>query len=204
MAEDLQATGPVEIDEAPQRRRVWRGPWRSVVLPLVVVGVIAGALWWLGYPAHPGSSPYAARFGPVEMPAALVPAGMKVEAKVGSLAPDFLLLELDGGDFRLSDLRGKAVIVNFWATWCTPCRKEMPQFVAAYDGYKDEGLEVGAVNVQESPSIIRPVAEDFGMEFTVVLDKRGAVSDSYRLIGLPMTYFIDREGGLRSVFQEIG
>jgi peroxiredoxin len=201
MAEDLQATGPVEVDEAPQRRRVWRGPWRSVVLPLVVVGAIAGAIWWLDYRPDSGVSPYDARFGPVEMPAALVPPGMKVEAKQGSLAPDFLLMELDGGDFRLSDLRGKAVIVNFWATWCTPCRKEMPQFVAAYDRYKDEGLEVVAVNVQESPSIIRPFAEDFGMEFTVVLDKRGAVSDSYRLIGLPTTYFIDREGVIRSVFQ---
>ncbi len=201
MAEDLQATGPVEVDEAPQRRRVWRGPWRSVVLPLVVVGAIAGAIWWIDYRPESGSSPYDARFGPVEMPAALAPAGMAVEAKKGSLAPDFLLMELDGGDFRLSDLRGKAVIVNFWATWCTPCRKEMPQFVAAYDRYKDEGLEVVAVNVQESPSIIRPFVQDFGMEFLVVLDKRGSVSDSYRLIGLPMTYFIDRQGVIRSVFQ---
>lgn len=200
MAEDLQATGPVEVDEAPQRRRVWRGPWRSVVLPLVVVGAIAGAIWWLDYRPDSDVSPYDARFGPVEMPAALAPPGMKVEAKQGSLAPDFLLLELGGGDFRLSDLRGKAVIVNFWATWCTPCRKEMPQFVAAYDRYKDEGLEVVAVNVQESPSIIRPFAEDFGMEFTVVLDKRSAVSDTYRLIGLPTTYFIDREGVVRSMF----
>jgi len=202
MAEDLQATGPAEVDEAPQRRRVWRGPWRSVVLPLVVVGAIAGAIWWLDYRPDGGStSPYDARFGPVEMPAELVPAGAEVEAKKGRLAPDFLLLELGGGDFRLSDLRGKAVIVNFWATWCTPCRKEMPQFVAAYDRYKDEGLEVVAVNIQESPSIIRPFVDDFGMEFPVVLDKRGSVSDTYRLIGLPMTYFIDREGVIRSVFQ---
>ena len=200
MAEDLQATGPVEVDEAPQRRRVWRGPWRSVVFPLLVVAAIAAAIWWLDYRPDSGSSPYDARFGPVEMPAALVPPGMKVEAKQGSLAPDFLLMELDGGDFRLSDLRGKAVIVNFWATWCRSCRKEMPQFVAAYDRYKDEGLEVVAVNVQESPSIIRPFADDFGMEFPVVLDKRGAVSDSYRWIGLPTTYFIDREGVIRSVF----
>src|SRR3990172_2097254 len=107
----------------------------------------------------------------------------------------------EGGDLRLSDLRGKAVIVNLWATWCAPCRKEMPQFVAAYDRYKDDGLEIVAVNVQESPSIIRPFADDFGMKFPVVLDKRGSVSDSYRLIGLPMTYFIDREGVISSVFQ---
>ena len=200
MAEDLQATGPMEVDEAPQRRRVWRGPWRSVVLPLVVVGAIAGAIWWLDYRPDSGSSPYDARFGPVEMPAGLVPAGMKVEAKKGSLAPDFLLMELGGGDFRLSDLRGKAVIVNFWATWCVSCRKEMPQFVAAYDRYKDKGLEVVAVNLQESPSIIRPFADDFGMKFPVVLDKRGSVSDAYRLIGLPTTYFIDREGVIHSVF----
>jgi peroxiredoxin len=201
MAEDLRATGPVEVDESPQRRRVWRGPWRSVVFPLLVVGAIAAAIWWLDY--RPDSSPsvYDARYGPAEMPAALAPAGMSVEAKQGSLAPDFLLPKLDGGDLRLSDLRGKAVIVNLWATWCTPCRKEMPQFVAAYDRYKDEGLVVVAVNVQESASIIRPFAEDFGMEFPVVLDKRGAVSDSYRLIGLPMTYFIDRDGVIRSVFQ---
>jgi len=201
MAEDLQATGPVEIDEAPQRRRVWRGPWRSIVLPLVVVGAIAGAIWWIDYRPESASSPYDARYGPAEMPAELAPAGAAVEAKVGSLAPDFLLLELGGGDFRLSGLRGKGVIVNFWATWCKPCRKEMPQFVAAYDRYKDEGLAIVAVNLQESQSIIRPFVDDFGMEFPVVLDKRGAVSDSYRLIGLPMTYFIDRDGVIRSVFQ---
>ena len=201
MAEELRATGPVEVDESPQRRRVWRGPWRSVVLPLVVVAAIAGAIWWLDYRPDSGSSPYDARYGPAEMPAALVPPGMSVEAKKGSLAPDFLLASLDGGELRLSDLRGKGVIVNFWATWCAPCRKEMPQFVAAYDRYRDEGLEVVAVNVQESASIIRPFADDFGMRFPVVLDKLGSVSDAYRLAGLPMTYFIDREGVIRSVFQ---
>ena len=102
MAEDLQATGPVEVDESPQRRRVWRGPWRSVVLPIVVVGVIAGAIWWLDYRPESGSSPYDARYGPVEMPAGLVPPGMAVEAKKGSLAPDFLLAKLDGGEGAVS------------------------------------------------------------------------------------------------------
>ncbi len=203
MAEEAQASGPVEeVDDAPQRRRVWRGPWRSVILPLLVVGVIVAAIWWLEYRPDSGSSSvYDARYGPVEMPAGLVPPGMSVEASEGSLAPDFLLKTLDGGEIRFSDLRGKAVIVNLWATWCGPCRKEMAQFVAAYERYREEGLEIIAVNLQESPSIIQPFVDDFWMEFPVALDKRGAVSEGYRIIGLPMTYFIDREGVIRSVFR---
>ncbi len=201
MAEDVQASDSLEVDEAPQRRRVWRGPWRSVVFPLLVVAAIAAAIWWLEYRPQSGASLYDSRYGVIEMPAALVPAGASVDASVGKLAPDFLLKTLDGGEIRLSDLRSEGVIANFWATWCGPCRKEMPQFVAAYDRYRDDGLEIVAVNVQESPSIIRPFVDDFGIDFPVALDKRAAVSDKYRMIGLPMTYFIDREGVIRSVFQ---
>ena len=198
----MQVTGPAEVDEQPQRRRVWRGPWRSIVFPLLVVAAIAAVIWWLDYRPNSGSSSvYDGRYGPVEMPVALAPAGMSVEAAEGSLAPDFLLKTLDEGEIRLSDLRGKAVIVNLWATWCGPCRKEMPQFVAAYGRYGDEGLEIIALNLQESRSIIQPFVDDFGMEFPVALDKRGAVSEGYRIIGLPMTYFIDREGVIRSVFR---
>jgi peroxiredoxin len=200
MADDMQASrGPA--DEAPQGQRVWRGPWRSVVFPLLVVGAIIAAIWWLEYRPDSGTSVYDARYGPVAMPAELVPPGMSVEAAEGSLAPDFLLKTLDGGEIRLSDLRGKAVIVNLWATWCKPCKKEMPQFVAAYGRYQADGLEIIAVNVQESPSIVQPFVDDFGIDFPVALDKRGKVSDKYRIIGLPTTYFIDRQGVIRNVFQ---
>ncbi len=201
MAEDTGAIDAGEADEAPQRRRVWRGPWRSVILPLLVVAAIVAAIWWLDYRPDSESSVYDARYGPVEMPVGLVPSGMSVEAKEGSLAPDFLLKELDGGEVRLSDFRGKAVIVNLWATWCGPCKKEMPQFVAAYDRYQDDGLEIIAINLQESQSIIQPFVDDFGMEFPVALDRRGSVSDKYRILGLPTTYFIDRQGVIRSVFR---
>jgi peroxiredoxin len=202
MSEEAQAGGPLEIDEQPQRRRVWRGALRSVVLPLVVVAAIAGVIWWIDYRPDSGASDvYDEKYGPVELPAALAPPGADVQAKEGSLAPDFLLATLDGGEVRLSDLRGRGVILNLWATWCAPCRKEMPQFVEAYDRYHDEGLEIVALNVQESASIIQPFVDDFGIDFTVALDKRGAVSDDYRIIGLPTTYFIDREGVLRAAFQ---
>jgi peroxiredoxin len=166
-----------------------------------VVAAIVAAIWWLEYRPDSGSSVGDARYGPVELPAALVAPGMEVSPKAGGLAPDFLLERLDGGEVRLSDLRGKGVIVNLWATWCGPCRKEMPQFVAAYDAYQEEGLEIIAVNLQESESIIRPFVEDFGIDFPVALDRRGAVSEEYRIIGLPTTYFIDREGVVRDVFQ---
>ncbi len=201
MSEDRQASGPPEVEETVQRRRVWRGPWRSLVFPLLVVAAIAAAIWWLEYRPDSGSFAGDVRYGPVELPAVLMAPGMEVSPKAGSLAPDFLLETLDGGEVRLSDLRGKGVIVNLWATWCGPCRKEMPQFVAAYDRYQEEGLEIIAVNVQESRSIIRPFVEDFGIDFPVALDRRGAVSDEYRIIGLPTTYFIDRDGVVREVFQ---
>jgi len=201
MSEDWQASGPPEVEEAVQRRRVWRGPWRSLVFPLLVVAAIAAAIWWLGYRPDSGSSAGDVRHGPVELPAALLVPGMEVSPKAGGLAPDFLLETMDGGEIRLSDLRGKGVIVNLWATWCGSCRKEMPQIVATYDRYQGEGLEIIAVNVQESRSIIRPFVEDFGIDFPVALDRRGEVSDEYRITGLPMTYFIDREGVVREVFQ---
>ena len=201
MAEHWRASDPLEVDEAPQRRRVWRGVWRSLIFPLLVVAVIAFTIWWLEYRPGSGSTVGDLRYGPAEMPAALVAPGMDVSPKSGSLAPNFLLETLEGGELRLSDLRGRGVIVNLWATWCGPCRKEMPQFVAAYDRYQDKGLEIIALNVQESPSIIRPFVEDFGVDFPVVLDRRGDVFRGYRVLGLPTTYFIDRQGVVRDVFQ---
>lgn len=200
MTEDWQTSGPLEVDEAPQRRRVWRGVWRSLVFPLVVVAAIAAAIWWLEYRPDSGSGSDSL-YGPRELPAALAPPEMSVAPAEGNLAPDFELETLDGGSLRLSDLRGKGVVVNLWATWCAPCRKEMPQFVAAYDRYKEQGLEILAVNVQESPSIIRPFTDDFGVDFPVLLDRRGSVSDEYRMLGLPSTYFIDRDGVVREVFR---
>lgn len=203
MVEDRQGAGPPEVEEEPQRRRTWRGPWRSLVFPLLVVAAIAAVIWWLEYRPDSGSSTGAGdvRYGPVELSAALLTPGMDVSPREGNLAPDFLLETLEGDEIRLSDLRGEGVIVNMWATWCPPCRREMPQFVAAYDRYREQGLEIVAVNVQESESVIRPFVDDFGVDFPVALDRRGDVSEEYRVIGLPTTYFIDREGVVRDVFE---
>ncbi len=177
-----------------------RGRLRRVVMPALAVLAIALAIWWLEYRPQGGEGPQVGAYGPVDLPPALVPPGMEVGPEEGKLAPDFLLPTLKG-EVRLSDLRGKALLVNFWATWCGPCRKEMPQLVAAYERYRQEGLEIVAVNLQEPEDRVRRFMEEFGARFTVALDKTGAVVREYQLLGIPTTFFIDRQGVIRSIFR---
>ncbi|HSN78585.1 MAG TPA: TlpA disulfide reductase family protein [Anaerolineae bacterium] len=112
----------------------------------------------------------------------------------GQLAPDFTLQFPDGTKTQLSDWQGQPVVLNFWATWCAPCREEMPEFVAAYDRYQDDGLVVVGVNAQETASQAAAFMGDFNMGFPVALDTRGDVQQLYNVRGLPTTVFIDREG----------
>jgi peroxiredoxin len=172
-----------------------------VVYPLLVIAAIAAAIWWLGYRSDGATtSSSGEQYGPVDLPAALVPAGAEIQAKEGALAPDFLLETLEGDDLRMSSFRGRPVVVNFWATWCTSCREEIPQLAAAYDRFSDDALVIIGVDLQESVAAVRRFADEFGMQFPVVIDKDGRVADRYRLLGVPTTYFIDRDGLVRSVF----
>jgi len=198
MTDNLQVSEPLEPGSGLSVGS--RGVFRRIVLPILVIGVIAAAIWWLESRGGDDLSPTGERYGPVELPAAVRTAGLDIGTEEGQLAPDFLLGSLDGGEVRLSALRGQPVVLNFWATWCAPCRKELPQFVAAYDRHRNEGLVVLAVNMQEGKSIARDKAREFGMKFPVPIDVDGEVGDEYRLLGLPMTYFIDRAGVVRSVF----
>jgi peroxiredoxin len=176
------------------------GGFKRIAVAILVIGAIVGAIWWLESRDDAGVSPRGERYGPIELPAALQTAGFSVAPAEGSLAPDFLLQNLDGGDLRLSDYRGKPVVLNFWATWCGPCRKEIPQFVEAYNRFGPQGLVIIGVNLQEGKSIARGYVEDFGMKFPVATDVDGEVGDAYRLLGLPVTYFIGRDGVVRGVF----
>ena len=193
MADNIPASEPL-----PSRAST--GLFRRFLVPVIVITAIVAAIWWLDSRNDGDISPTGERYGPVELPAALRLPGLDVKAEEGALAPDFLLGRLDGSELRLSDLRGQPVVLNFWATWCAPCRKEIPQFVDASERFRDQGLVVVGVNLQEGKSIVRPYADDFGMDFPIVIDVDGEVGDGFRLLGLPVTYFIDRDGIVRSVF----
>ena len=127
--------------------------------------------------------------------------GQIASARVGFAAPDFTLDLLEGGELTLSELRGKAVVVNLWASWCPPCRAEMPALQHFYEENRARGLEVVAVNTtfQDSESDAAAFVAEFGLTFPVALDRDGAASRAYLLRALPTTYFIDRTGVIREV-----
>lgn len=116
--------------------------------------------------------------------------------QTGFAAPDFTLSTPTGETYTLSELRGNAVLVNLWATWCPPCRAEMPAIQKIYDEYKQDGLIVLAVNMtaQDNALNITPFVAQFGLDFPILLDETGEVGAAYQLRSLPSSYFIDRAG----------
>ena len=121
--------------------------------------------------------------------------------QVGEQAPDFELESLEGQLVRLSALQGKPVVINFWATWCTPCRKEMPHFERVYDEYREMGLEFYAINVGESKVAVSDFMERLGVDLPVLIDAEETAQTDYKILPLPATFFIDREGMIRGVYQ---
>lgn len=112
----------------------------------------------------------------------------------GNLARDFTLTSLDGSEVSLSDFEDSVVLVNFWATWCPPCRAEIPDLEEAYRAYQDDGFVVLGINVEESHKVVEPFVDSMGMTYPVLLDERGQVMQEYRARGLPMSLLVDRDG----------
>ena len=121
--------------------------------------------------------------------------------EVGALANDFTLDTLDGDEMTLSDLRGKAVMLNFWASWCGPCRIEIPHMIALYDEYQDSEFEILAVNIRESPAQVQDFADQLGMSFPILMDTNGQVAAAYFVRAIPMTFFLDSDGVIRFIHQ---
>jgi peroxiredoxin len=119
----------------------------------------------------------------------------------GFFAPDFVLKTPTGESIALSDVRGEAVLVNLWATWCPPCRAEMQSIEKVYQEYKDRGFTVIAVNMtyQDDPSAVMPFVRAQGLTFPILLDGGGDMANVYQLRSLPSSYFIRRDGVINEV-----
>jgi len=117
---------------------------------------------------------------------------------IGKPAPDFQYQDADGQSVSLSDFRGRPVLINFWATWCYPCRIEIPYILQVYNKWSDDGLVLLTINNGESPSRVGEFMQSQGFSFPVLLD-RGNIAQSYDVVGLPTTVFIDEDGIIQDV-----
>lgn len=112
----------------------------------------------------------------------------------GTVAPDFQLQTFDGTTVRLSDYRGKPVVVNFWASWCVPCRDEQPVLRQLADTYRKRGVVFLGVNIQDTPYDAQQFVRQFAVNYPVVTDSKGAVFVNYGVVGVPETYLVTRQG----------
>lgn len=118
---------------------------------------------------------------------------------VGQPAPDFTLQTTTGQTITLSALRGKPVIVNFWASWCVPCREEFPLLVAAYEKYAGQGLEIVGVVHEDTPQSAGDFAQSYGATWPLALDPANAAWNAFNGAFVPVSYYIDRDGIVRTV-----
>ena len=117
-------------------------------------------------------------------------------------APELSLLDLEGARHHMGDYRGRVVIVNFWATWCPPCREEMPSMQRAYEKLREEGIEMLAVNIGEDEDTIFAFTADYPVEFPLLMDLDSTTIQSWPVKGLPTTFVVDPQG--RLAYRAIG
>jgi peroxiredoxin len=128
--------------------------------------------------------------------------GLGVIRLSGHSPSDFTLPTLDGGSITLSDLKGKVVLINFWATWCSPCREEMPSLERLYRQFKHGKFALLAVDIMEHPEKVKKFAREYNLSFPILLDRNGDISAKYAANAIPTTYIIDKGG--KAVGKAIG
>ncbi len=144
------------------------------------------------------NKPRTYRILPVLIAALLLLGGCGEQRFLAPDAPQFSLPDLTGGEtITLDDYRGDVVYVSFWASWCVPCREEMPLLASLWQSHRDEGFQVIAINVDEDPAAARQFVRDHGLEFPVARDADRSVSKLYRVAGYPSHYLVDRRGKVR-------
>lgn len=178
----------------------------SLLLLTAGFGVLGLALAFLLFGSSLLETPPSRASGPVlpQVPdlvnQPVMVAGNGLPLQAGQAAYDFAARDLDGNVVRLSDLRGKTVMVNFWATWCPPCRVELPDFEAAYQKYAEDGLVILALNQDEPASMVASYFYDLhNFSFTPLLDVGSTISRGYGVNSYPTTIFIDEAGVVTAV-----
>ena len=177
----------------------------KVILVLMLVLVSVSGLMLTGCvsstptpPAPAPPAPAPAPTPPVPAPPAPTPAQ---GPQVDKLAPDFKLQSLDGQTVSLGDFRGKPVLLNFWATWCPPCRAEMPFLQEIYEDkeWSEKGLVILTIDIGENPSVVKEFMENYDLSFTVLLDTDQDVALEYNIRAIPTTFFIDKDGIIQDI-----
>ena len=164
---------------------------RYAILALVVAGIL-GAIWVLdGGKADQAASDTGS--------VTLTGIAGGVTPRIGEAAPDFTLQDPSGKPVSLSGFRGHPVFVNFWASWCPPCRSEMPDIQALAQENAGRGLVVLGVNMQEDTQPVVRYAQTLGLTFPLALDRNGAVATRYNVTGLPTSYVVDEDGVIRAM-----
>jgi peroxiredoxin len=126
-----------------------------------------------------------------------VACGQAIAANQPTMAPDFTLKSRDGVNIKLSELRGQVVMVNFWASWCGPCRQEMPLLQQLFDRYQSLGFSLLGVNVDEDRAAADKMLSDVPVSFPILYDDRSKVSKQYQVKAMPTTIMVDRDGRIR-------
>ena len=186
--------GPVSTPEPPPEiafrtpfPRPKVGALRNILATVLVGLAIVGLVWYFDSPSSAGSS----------QSITLTAAASGPAPKVGREAPDFTVQTLGGQTYKLSDFRGQPVWINFWASWCPPCRAENPDIQAVYEANKADGLVVLGIAIGEDDGTVRGYVDRTGLTYDIGLDRGTDIAAKYRIVGIPTHYLIDRDGILR-------
>jgi peroxiredoxin len=189
-------------DERPQRRREYSGASSTLGVAALVILVVGAAIWFFELRADDAPGLAADGTGVIALPDEMNPTGRSPSAQQGRAAPNFRLNDALGEPVALTDYRGKWVLVNFWATWCPPCRDETPDLQEFY--LRNGGgrtIVVLGVNQQETVAQMASFGEEFGVTYPLILDRHGGVSQAYRVArNLPVTILIDPAGVIVEIY----
>ncbi|BCU81638.1 hypothetical protein JIR001_14210 [Polycladomyces abyssicola] len=171
--------------------------WKNGVIGLVIVAALIGAFWHGGKKDRSDQSAQASSSTQVQKPKInQTPAQEEPGLQKGDRAPVFALPTLDGHKMDLSKRNGKPALINFWATWCPPCREEMPTLQSIYQQYKNrvDFFIVNSTYQEGSEADVSGFLKQYGLTFPVLKDKTGEVTEKYVALGLPTTYIVDAKG----------